>query len=87
MPPNPDDLIARPTLTHLLRRCEHDFDVIVIDAPAWGEGSSARMVAAAAGAAVLLVRQGRTAAAAAADVSREMRNVNAVVLGVVLNRR
>jgi len=86
MPPNPDDLIARPTLSHLLRRCEHDFDVIILDTPTWAEGSSARMIAAAAGAAVMVVREGRTAAADAALAAREMRNVGAVVLGVVLNR-
>lgn len=87
LPPNPEDLLARPTLSHLLRRCEHDFDVILLDTPAWGDGSSARMIAAAARAAVLLVREGRTAVSEAATATRELRNVNAAVLGVVLNRR
>jgi chain length determinant protein tyrosine kinase EpsG len=85
-PPNPDDLIARPTLSHFLRRCEHDFDVIVLDTPSWRDGSSARMVAAAAGAAVLLVQEGKTGAADASEVGRELENVNAKLLGVVLNR-
>jgi chain length determinant protein tyrosine kinase EpsG len=86
LPPNPDDLIARPTLSHFLRRCERDFDVIVLDTPAWREGTSARMVAAAAGAAVLLVQEGKTAAADASEVGQELENVSAKLLGVVLNR-
>jgi chain length determinant protein tyrosine kinase EpsG len=86
LPPNPDDLIARPTLAHFLRRCEHDFDVIVLDTPAWRAGSSARMIAAAAGAAVLLVQEGKTAAADAGEVGQELENVSAKLLGVVLNR-
>jgi chain length determinant protein tyrosine kinase EpsG len=86
LPPNPDDLIARPTLSHFLRRCEHDFDVIVLDTPAWRDGSSARMIAAAAGAAVLLVQEGKTAATDASEVGQELENVSAKLLGVVLNR-
>jgi len=86
LPPNPDDLLARPTLGHFLRRCEGDFDVIVLDTPAWRDGTGARMVAAAAGAAVLLVQEGKTAADDASEVGRELENVSAKLLGVVLNR-
>jgi len=85
-PPNPHDLIARPALGHFLRQCEHEFDVILLDTPAWNEGSSARMVAAAAGAAVLLVQPGRTGAADAAAITQEIANVGTKLLGVVLNR-
>jgi len=86
LPPNPDDLMARPTLSHFLRRCEHDFDVIVLDTPAWRDGSSARMIAAAAGSAVLLVQEGKTGAADASELGQELENVSAKLLGVVLNR-
>ena len=86
-PPNPNDLISRPTLRQFLRRCENDFDVILLDTPVWGDGSNARMIAAAAGAAVVVVQSGRTVAGAAAVMSREIADTGAKVLGVVMNRR
>jgi receptor protein-tyrosine kinase len=86
IPPNPHDLIARPILGPFLRCCEQTFDVVLLDTPAWNEGSSARMVAAAAGAAVLLVQTGRTGAADAVEISQEVANVGTELLGVVLNR-
>jgi chain length determinant protein tyrosine kinase EpsG len=85
-PPNPHDLIARPLFRSFLRRCEVDFDIILIDTPAWSEGSSARMAAAAAGAAVMLVQAGRTAAGEASELSREIANLGTRLIGVVLNR-
>lgn len=85
-PPNPDDLIARPTLGLLLRRLERDFDVILLDTPSWNQGSSARMVTAAARAAVQLVNGGRTGAADAGEVAREVGNVGAHLLGAIMNR-
>jgi len=85
-PPNPNDLISRPTLRHFLRRCEQDFDVILLDTPVWGDGSNARMIATAAGAAVVVAQSGRTVAAAAGAMTRELTDAGTRVLGVVLNR-
>lgn len=85
-PPNPHDLIARPLLGHFLRRCERDFDVVLLDTPAWRAGTGARMVAAAAGSAVLLVQSGRTAAADASTLSHELTGSGARLIGAVLNR-
>jgi chain length determinant protein tyrosine kinase EpsG len=85
-PPNPHDLVARPTLRQFLRRCEQDYELILLDTPAWSEGTSARTAVAAAGAAVILVQTGRTAASDASTISREIANQGAQLLGVVLNR-
>jgi len=74
-------------LGHFLRRCEQDFDVILLDTPAWNAGSSARMTALAAGAAVLLVHAGHTDAFDALEVSKEITNLGARLVGAVLNRR
>jgi receptor protein-tyrosine kinase len=86
IPPNPDDLIARPVLGRLLRRLEQSFDVIVLDTPAWNEGSGARLIAAAAQAAVQLVQTGRTGAADANALKQEVGHVGSLLLGVVMNR-
>ncbi len=86
LPPNPHDLLARPMFGQLLRRCERDFHVILIDTPTWSEDRSARMIAATAGAGVLLVQSGRTGAADANEVVQELAQVGSKLLGVVLNR-
>ena len=86
MPPNPHDLVARPALEQFLRRCEQAFDLILLDTPAWNEGTGARMAATAAGAAVLLVQPDYTSAADAAAISREVANVGTQLIGAVLNR-
>lgn len=85
-PPNPHDLIARPLFGKFLRRCEQDFDVILLDTPAWSAGTSARMAAAAAGAALLLVQNGRTAANDASAIAREFAGAGTRFLGAVVNR-
>ena len=85
LPPNPHDLLARPTFGQLLRRCERDFHVILIDTPAWSDDRSARMIAAAAGAGILLVQTGLTSAADASDIAQELFSVGSKLLGVVVN--
>lgn len=85
-PPNPHDLMARPQLEKLLRRCERDFDVVILDTPNWRAGSGARMAAASAGAAILLVAGGRTGAVGALQVSQEITASGSRLVGAVLNR-
>jgi receptor protein-tyrosine kinase len=85
-PPNPHDLIARPLMGHFLRRCERDFDVVLVDTPAWNAGSSARMAACAAGAAVLVIQSGRTMADGAVEVTREIESAGTKMIGVVVNQ-
>jgi protein-tyrosine kinase len=86
-PPNPQDLLERPTLAQLLRRCEQDFDVVVLDTPAWEERAGAAAVAAAARSGVLVVRQGRTRTRAALSVAQGLEHSGARLLGVALDRR
>jgi chain length determinant protein tyrosine kinase EpsG len=86
-PPNPQDLLARPLFSQFLRRCEQDFDIVLLDTPAWSLGSSARMVAAAAGAALLLAQTGKTGAEDASEISHEIASTGARLIGVALNRR
>ena len=85
VPPNPHDLLARPALEQLLRHCEADFDVILIDTPAWNLGGGARSVAAAAGSAVLLVQPGKTGADDAGSLLRELTMAGSRLLGAVMN--
>jgi chain length determinant protein tyrosine kinase EpsG len=85
-PPNPDDLLARAALGQLLRRVEREFEVILVDTPAWSQGSAACTVAAAAGAAVQIVQPGRTGASEARLLAHEVGGAGGELIGVVMNR-
>jgi chain length determinant protein tyrosine kinase EpsG len=86
IPPNPDDLIARPALGQMLRRLETEFDLVLIDTPCWTDGSGARTIAAAAGSAIQLVQEGQTAAVDASELAHEMASLGSQLIGVVMNR-
>lgn len=57
IPPNPQELLGRPALTHLLANLNEAFDVILIDTPAAADFADAHMLAARAGAAVVVARK------------------------------
>jgi receptor protein-tyrosine kinase len=56
-PPNPQELLGRPALTHLLHNLNEAFDVILIDTPAAGDFADAHMLAARAGAAMVVAHK------------------------------
>ena len=57
IPPNPQELLGRPALTHLLRNLNEAFDVILIDTPSSADFADAHMLAARAGAAMVVARK------------------------------
>lgn len=57
IPPNPQELLGRPALTHLLHTLNEAFDVILIDTPASSDFADAHMLAARAGAAMVVARK------------------------------
>lgn len=86
-PPNPNDLFARSHFSSLLRRAHDDFDVLVLDAPPWSDGSGGRMVALEAGTAVIVARVNRSSALGTRQVALDLAQAGRPALGVVLNRR
>lgn len=85
-PPNGDDLLARSALFELLRFCEREYDIVILDTAAWSKGHAASAVAAAAEAAVLVVQEGKTLAQAASALVQSLNQRKSRVLGVVINR-
>ena len=86
IPPNPHDLLARPELRWLLFNAEEQFDVVVLDTPAWSEGLDAESVCRRTRAAALVVRAGQTDARSAQEFVASLREAQAQVLGLVFNR-
>jgi len=86
IPPNPHDLLARPEFGWLLFNAEEKFDVVLVDTPAWSEGSDAESICRGTRAAALVVRADQTAARSAQELVATLREAQAQVLGLVFNR-
>jgi protein-tyrosine kinase len=86
IPPNPHDLLARPGFGWLLFNAEQQFDVVLVDTPAWSEGLDAESVCRRTRAAALVVRAGQTDARSAQEFVASLREAQAQVLGLVFNR-
>ncbi|MBV6411498.1 MAG: hypothetical protein GAKPKEKM_02361 [Rhodocyclaceae bacterium] len=85
VPPNPQELIARPLFTSLLEELCREFDVVLIDTPAAACGADAQTLAVRAGAALLAARKNHTALADLQRLGENLRQASANVVGAVLN--
>jgi chain length determinant protein tyrosine kinase EpsG len=85
VPPNPQELVQRPTFRLLLKELIEKFDYVVVDTPAAVHGADARTIAAACGAAIVVGRRGRSRVKALRQLTGSMRKLDALVAGVVVN--
>jgi chain length determinant protein tyrosine kinase EpsG len=85
VPPNPQELIARPVFDVVLDRYYAQFDLILLDTPPAADTADAYLVAARAGAAIMLVRRNYTRAAQLTAVMEGFNLSGATVIGTVVN--
>ena len=85
VPPNPQELLSRPAFGELLAKAGGQFDVVLIDTPAFATGSDATTVAMRAGAALALARQHQTRLSAMEDFIKFLTQSGVAVVGTVLN--
>lgn len=85
LPPNPQELLARPQFARLIEQTSKSFDVVIIDTPAASTAADAEVVAARAGASLLVARRDFTPAPSVQTLSLSMAAANSVVIGAVLN--
>jgi Mrp family chromosome partitioning ATPase len=81
------DVLATVTASDFWRRIREPFDEVVIDCAAASRSPLGIAMAPLADAVVLVVEAGRTRAPVAEKLLRELRALNANVVGAVLNRR
>jgi len=86
VPPNPQELIARISFVNLIERFSKTFDVILIDTPAMTSCADAQMIAARARGALFVASRGVTRAARARAVARQLAEIGAARVGILLNR-
>ena len=84
-PPNPQELISRPTLGAFLQEMWNEFDVMLFDTPPAKFYADALNVAFRAGSAVLLIRKDHTRLADTTGVIRELSDTGVHVVGTVFN--
>ncbi|HEY9426256.1 MAG TPA: polysaccharide biosynthesis tyrosine autokinase [Gemmatimonadaceae bacterium] len=85
LPPDPSELVGSSRMRDMLTRFAESFDVVVIDSPPVLPVADAAILATMADGALLVVRAGATNRKAAQLAVQQLEDVDARVLGVVLN--
>jgi chain length determinant protein tyrosine kinase EpsG len=85
LPPNPLELLQRPSFSLLLLELLTKFDHIVVDTPASTHGSDSRVVAAKCGVAMVVGRRGASRMKAVNGLINEVTRGSAKFAGVVIN--
>src|SRR6266446_1728280 len=84
-PPNPQELLLRPSFTALLDELRIDFDVILFDTPPAKLYADAQSLAFRAGSVMLLARKDHTRLADTTSVIQGLSDTGARIVGTVLN--
>lgn len=85
LPPNPQELLARPMFDQLLVQLRHHLDFIIIDTPPATESADAQTVAARAGAALVVARKNSSRLWRVQGITESVARAKIAVVGAVLN--
>lgn len=86
-PPSPQELLTARSLTPTLERLRTQFDLILIDTPAWTCGADAQMISAQAGDALLVSAPQRATRASTDHLIAALRRVGVSIAGAAVNHR
>jgi receptor protein-tyrosine kinase len=84
-PPNPQELLLRPSFTALLDELRIDFDVILFDTPPAKLYADAQSLAFRVGSVMVLARKDQTRLADTTSVIRGLSDTGARIVGTVFN--
>lgn len=87
IPPNPSELLGSQRMADLVEELRPQFDKIIIDAAPLLPVTDAAVTSPLADGVVFVVRHGRTTRQQVANASKSLENINARVLGTVINMR
>lgn len=85
IPPNPLELLNRPTFSQLLGTVAGNYDIVLIDTPAALDFADASMIASRVGAALMVARRNETRVTAFSQLARILTGAGVAVVGSVLN--
>jgi len=87
IPPNPSELLGSARMGEVMTKLQDKFDKIVIDTPPVLPVTDAAIASSYAEAVVIVIRHGKTSRAQLANAAATMENVDARVVGSVLNMK
>jgi receptor protein-tyrosine kinase len=87
VPPNPLELLERPSFLQLLASADANFKAVIVDTPAGVLAADARLIATRTGANVLVARSGNSRTRNGSSFIHALQSDKANVLGVVLNEK
>lgn len=85
LPPNPSDLLQSDRMHEIVEEAERDYDLVVIDTPPTSVVSDAVPLVKQVGGVIVVGRLGKTTRESAEHLHNQLLNLNAPVLGVVVN--
>ncbi|QSI79023.1 chain length determinant protein tyrosine kinase EpsG [Niveibacterium microcysteis] len=85
LPPNPQELIARPQFGRLIERVCESFDVVIIDTPASDTAADFNVISSRAKASLVVARRDHTPEPKLNNLSKTLHAANVAVVGAVLN--
>ena len=85
LPPNPQELLARPMFGQLLVQLRHHLDFILVDTPPATESADAQTVAVRCGAALVVVRKNASRLWRVQGIAESVAKAKTAIVGAVLN--
>lgn len=85
VPPNPAELLHSPGFSALIAAARAKYDTIIFDSPPLGAVTDAAIIAPQVDGVIVVVKSSRTTRDALASSLRQLRDVNAKILGAVVN--
>lgn len=85
IPPNPQELLARPILTQLMVQFAGQFDVILIDTPPGSRCADGQTLAVRASGALMVTRKDKSRLGPLRSYLRKLNDASACVVGTVVN--
>ena len=86
VPPNPSELLANERMQTLISEMKEVFDYVIIDSAPLGMVVDAAVMAPLCDGVVLLIESGSVSYRLAQDVTKQLKNTQCPILGVVLNK-
>lgn len=85
IPPNPSEIVGSRAMSDLIGALRDDFDYVIVDAPPLLAVTDAAVISALTDGTIIVARSGKTRRDDLAQTATLLRNVDANILGVVLN--
>ncbi|MGZ5042762.1 MAG: chain length determinant protein tyrosine kinase EpsG, partial [Usitatibacter sp.] len=85
LPPNPQELLSRPTFTALMKELQSHYDVVIIDSPPAKKYADAQSIAYRAGDALIVARKDHTTVSSTSKAVKELAGTGARVVGTIVN--